>query len=162
MTESSKTQAHKWVLFTGFETQALPASDSAASRSVSQAQTMNAPAAVPSLLFISDPEQQMRCRKQPDFQLLWPTCLNGVVPQVAAQSLCWIRKGGGLVAPWLGWGEGGKQDHFFQQLCWCLLTSTHLCNYSITLLTKSTRFTKTLPVLKSCTMSTSPIQDTYC
>lgn len=100
----------------------------------------------------------MRCRKQLSFQLLWPTCLHSM----AQHNPC---AGTGRVVGWRyhGWDKEEEEGrNTFQQQCWCLLPSTHLCNYSITLLTKSSTFTKTLPGLQSCTISTSPVQDAYC
>lgn len=65
--------------------------------------------------------------------------------------------GGGLVVSWLRQGAVGRQDNSSSRSvgAFCLQLT---CVTTMSFIAKSSRFTKPLPGLQSCTISTSPVQ----
>lgn len=86
----------------------------------------------------------------------WCGSPSSYTTPVQAQEGCWV---GGTMA-----GISGRRKAAPRLAAAVLVPAafTSPCNYSITLLTKSSRFTETLPGLQSCSVSTSPAQDAYC
>lgn len=149
-------------MFIGSKNQALPIPNAIASWSVSQTETTNVPSSspIPPAHFWHWTADKMQKTNWLSTALTYLSSRCGspssYTTSVQAQEGCWV---GDTMA-----GISGRRKAAPRLAAAVLVpaASNSPCNYSITLLTKSSRFTKTLPGLQSCTISTSPAQDAYC